>query len=103
METCQGQPFFLVCSCPYQYLFQLFGWQTFKRVGASLTINRVYRIVLILSITIQLCSFFIIVTVSLWLDRLWNDAIEDKTTFEKLYKITSIITLIVSHDYANFN
>jgi hypothetical protein len=77
-------------------LVKLFGWQTFKRVGASLTISRAYRIVLILSITIQLCLFFIIVTVSLWLDRLWNHAIEDKTTYEKLYKITSIITLTLT-------
>lgn len=77
-------------------LIKLFGWQTFKRVGASLTINRVYQIVLVLSIAIQLCTFFIAVTVSLWLDQLFNEAIENQITFEKLYKITSIITLILT-------
>lgn len=87
--------FCYAAAIPYA-LFQLFGWQTFKRVGASLTINRVYQIVLVLSIAIQLCTFFIAVTVSLWLDQLFNEAIENQITFEKLYKITSIITLIVS-------
>lgn len=35
---------------------------------------------------------------SLWLDQLFNETIENKVTFEKLYKLTSIITLIVSRD-----
>lgn len=78
------------------YLLQLFGWQTFKRVGASLTINRIYKFVLILSITIQLSLFFMIVTVSLWIDQLMNNTIGDFATLQKLYKVTSMITLAVS-------
>lgn len=46
-------------------MVQLFGWQTFKRVGASIKINRIYRLVLILSITIQLSLFFMAVTAGL--------------------------------------
>ena len=38
---------------------QSFGWQTFKRVGASRVINRVYNLVLMLSIAIQLALFFV--------------------------------------------
>ncbi|KAF9478013.1 hypothetical protein BDN70DRAFT_933716 [Pholiota conissans] len=74
-------------------LIKLFGWQTFKRVGASLTINRIYKFVLILSITIQLSLFFMIVTVSLWIDQLMNNTIGDFATLQKLYKVTSMITL----------
>jgi hypothetical protein len=74
-------------------LIKLFGWQTFKRVGASLTINRVYKLVLFLSITIQLSLFFMIVTVSLWVDQLMNSLIGDLADFQKLYKVTSFITL----------
>jgi len=74
-------------------LIKLFGWQTFKRVGASLTINRVYKLVLFLSITIQLSLFFMIVTVSLWVDQLMNNLIGDLADFQKLYKVTSFITL----------
>jgi len=74
-------------------LIKLFGWQTFKRVGASLMINRVYKLVLLLSITIQLSLFFMIVTVSLWVDQLMDSAIGDLANFQKLYKVTSFITL----------
>ncbi|KAG6891388.1 hypothetical protein C0992_007611 [Termitomyces sp. T32_za158] len=76
-------------------LFKSFGWQTFKRVGASLTINRIYKIVLTLSITIQLSMFFMAVTVSLWIDQLFNSAIGDLADFETLYKVSSFITLVV--------
>jgi len=74
-------------------LIKLFGWQTFKRVGASLTINRIYKLVLVLSITIQLSLFFMIITVSLWVDQLMNNVIGDLASFQKLYKVTSFITL----------
>lgn len=75
--------------------FQSFGWQTFKRVGASLTISRVYKIVLTLSIVIQISLFFIVTSIALWLDQLWNGAIghlEPSPVFRPLL----IMTLIVS-------
>jgi hypothetical protein len=74
----------------------LFGWQTFKRVGASLAINRVYKLVLTLSITIQLSLFFMVVTVALWIDQLFNGVIAKLAAYHKLYQITCTITLIVS-------
>jgi len=83
---------FLSCFLTWN-LIKLFGWQTFKRVGASITINRVYKIVLILSIVIQLSLFFMAVTVCLWIDQLLNSVIGDLVDFLTLYKITSAITL----------
>jgi hypothetical protein len=74
-------------------LIKLFGWQTFKRVGASLSINRIYKFVLLLSVTIQLSLFFMIVTVSLWVDQLMNSVIGDLASYQKLYKVASLITL----------
>jgi len=53
-------------------LLRAFGWQTFKRIGASLQISRIYKIVLILSITLQLSIFFIVVSMALWIDQLYN-------------------------------
>lgn len=76
-------------------MFQLFGWQTFKRVGASLVINRVYRLVLVLSTVIQLSFFFMVTTLSLWVDRLVNSPIGDLADFRKLYLATSAITLLL--------
>ena len=59
-------------------------------------INRVYKLVLLLSITIQLSLFFMIITVSLWVDQLTDSVIGDLASFQKLYKVTSFVTLAVS-------
>ena len=64
-----------------------------------MTINRIYKIVLTLSITIQLSLFFMIVTVSLWIDQLMNSSIGDMASFTILYKATSFVTLAVSVNY----
>lgn len=86
---------FISCFLTWR-LIKLFGWQTFKRVGASLMINRIYKIVLVLSVLIQLSLFFTTVTVSLWIDQLINSAIGDLVSFLTLYKAASIITLVLS-------
>lgn len=76
-------------------LFKSFGWQTFKRIGASLTINRVYKLVLVLSIVLQLAFFFMTVTVGLWLDSLFNGVAAHEASFVVFYKATSFIALVV--------
>lgn len=86
----------LLVSCFLTWrLIKLFGWQTFKRVGASLDINRIYKLVLILSINIQLSLFFMAAAVSVWLDRLINNSIGDLATERNLYLASSIIVLIL--------
>lgn len=75
-------------------LFKLFGWQTFKRVGASLLINRLYKVVLFLSITIQIAAFFVAVTAALWLDQLFNTNLGRQATFKLFYKISTISILV---------
>lgn len=76
-------------------ILQSFSWQTFKRVGPSLVISRTYKIVLILSIVIQLSSFFILTSIALWLDQLWNGAIGHLAIWP-LYRVFLTITLVVS-------
>ncbi|KAH9178892.1 hypothetical protein EDB89DRAFT_989976 [Lactarius sanguifluus] len=45
----------LLVSCYLSFkLVKAFGWQTFKRVGASRTINKIYKLILTLSTVIQL-------------------------------------------------
>ncbi|KAJ2930499.1 hypothetical protein H1R20_g6596, partial [Candolleomyces eurysporus] len=86
----------LIISCFLTWkMVKLYGWQTFKRVGASLTINRIYKIVLTMSITIQLSLFFMVVTVSLWIDQLMNSSIGDLASFTTLYKVSSFVTLAI--------
>lgn len=87
--------FQLQMSCKL-YFFQLFGWQTFKRVGASRTINRIYKLVLTLSITIQLALFFIVASIGLWLDSLINGVVGRHAEQASLYKVLMIVVLVVS-------
>ncbi|KAJ6604213.1 hypothetical protein DFH09DRAFT_967420 [Mycena vulgaris] len=83
----------LLISCVLTWkLVKLFGWQTFKRVGASLAINRIYKLVLLLSITLQLSMFFMGATVSLFIDQLLNGWAGQHAWFSTLYKVMFILT-----------
>ena len=75
---------------------QSFGWQTFKRVGASRAISRFYDVVLVLSIVIQLSLFFIIVSASLWLDQILNGNIAHLTTRRTAFEVAMAFVIIVS-------
>lgn len=84
----------LLLSCFLSFrLIKLFGWQTFKRVGASRTINRIYKLVLILSTVIQLSLFFVVAAVTLWLDQLYNGYIAAMASKSNLYQ--SMLTLVI--------
>lgn len=78
-------------------LMKSFGWQTFKRIGASLTISRAYRIILIFSITIQLSVFFVVVSVALWIDQVYNGDIGHLTQRAAMFKgiMISILLLVL--------
>ncbi|KAJ3853314.1 hypothetical protein EV368DRAFT_73556 [Lentinula lateritia] len=76
-------------------LFKTFGWQTFKRVGASLTINRIYKLVLVLSIVLQLSFFFMGATVGLWIDSLINGVGAEHADHIVLYRATAFATMFL--------
>lgn len=76
------------------HLIKLFGWQTFKRVGASMTMNHIYKLVLLLSITLQLSFFFMGATISLWIDNLFNGVAAQVAWYVAFYKATSFVTEI---------
>jgi hypothetical protein len=44
-------------------LVHVFGWSTFKHIGASVVINRIYKLALTLTILIQLALFYIVTSV----------------------------------------
>lgn len=76
-------------------LFKAFGWLTFKRVGASLTINRIYKLVLVLSIVLQLSSFFMGSTVGLWIDSLFNGLGAEHGDHVTFYRVTSFFAFFL--------
>ena len=75
-------------------LLKTFGWLTFKRVGASLEINRMYRTVLCLAIVLQLSLFFMVVSMALWIEELYNGPAASSTTLAPLYKAVVAIQLV---------
>ncbi|RPD63261.1 hypothetical protein L227DRAFT_522304 [Lentinus tigrinus ALCF2SS1-6] len=74
-------------------LMKTFGWQTFKRVGASRTINRVYNMVLMFSIAIQLSLFFVGTSAALWIDQVYNGNIGRLTQQPHVFKAVMITVL----------
>ncbi|KAI0670209.1 hypothetical protein C8Q78DRAFT_1039658 [Trametes maxima] len=76
-------------------LMKSFGWQTFKRVGASRVINRVYNLVLMLSIAIQLSLFFVGASAALWIDQVYNGNIGRLTMQPTAFKAVMITVLIL--------
>ncbi|KAH7104743.1 hypothetical protein BKA62DRAFT_741991 [Auriculariales sp. MPI-PUGE-AT-0066] len=78
-------------------LLKAFGWQTFKKIGASWAINRCYQLVLAFSITIQLAVFFVGANIALWLDQLCHGFISPYAEHRKVYEgiyITALVILI---------
>lgn len=61
-----------------------------------MTINRIYKLVLILSIVIQLSLFFMVVALALWIDQLWNGQIAHLATEAVAYRVIFISVLFVS-------
>jgi hypothetical protein len=53
-------------------LYILFGWSTFKKMGASILINRLYRIATATFVSIHLTLFFLIAITSIWVDLLFK-------------------------------
>lgn len=76
-------------------LVKIYSWQTYKRIGASLTINRIYKLVLCLSVAIQLALFFIVVAASLWLDQLYHGPAARLSTHKTMYEAFLIIVAIL--------
>jgi len=60
-----------------------------------LAIARLYKVVLLLSITLQLAVFFIVVTSGLWIDQLFNGAIGTLAEHKTVYRVIFTLVLIV--------
>ncbi|KAJ1305746.1 hypothetical protein OPQ81_010478 [Rhizoctonia solani] len=75
---------------------RVYGWQTFKRIGASRVMNQAYRLVLAFSIHLQCAVYFFVTSSVLWVDELLNGSIACFAEHQAIYKgifITSILLL----------
>lgn len=76
-------------------LLKQFGWQTFKRVGASLSVNHMYKLVLGLSVVLQLSMFFIVSSIALWVEQISNGPAQAITKHTTAYQILYLVIIIV--------
>ncbi|KIM28836.1 hypothetical protein M408DRAFT_134031 [Serendipita vermifera MAFF 305830] len=76
-------------------LYHSFGWQSFKRIGASVLVNRLYRLALTLFILIQLTFFFVVVAMGLWVDQMYNGLFGSKARQADVYKAGHVIVFIL--------
>lgn len=66
-------------------------------MGASRTINRIYKLVLTLSVVIQLSLFFVVAAVALWLDQLFHGAIAVMATQSNTYQAFLMVVIVVCY------
>ncbi|KAG8833768.1 hypothetical protein FRC17_010141 [Serendipita sp. 399] len=76
-------------------LVKLFGWQTFKRIGASIQINRIYMIVLIFSVGLQMAFFFVIALMGVLVDVLCNSILGQTAENRNVYLAFAIMACIL--------
>lgn len=77
-------------------LVKQFGWQTFKRVGASLSVNAMYKLVLGLSVVLQLSMFFIVASIALWIEQISNGPARSLTSHVEVYESFYLVIITVS-------
>ncbi|KAJ3752849.1 hypothetical protein EV360DRAFT_75002 [Lentinula raphanica] len=67
-------------------LYKVYAQQSFNRVGASSRIHNIYRLVLVLSVCIQLGGFFAIASTAMWLDKASTGTIKRVAMHLGLYR-----------------
>ncbi|KAJ7041225.1 hypothetical protein C8F04DRAFT_1080663 [Mycena alexandri] len=77
-------------------LFQVYASQTFSRVGASPEVNRIYKLVLLLSVGLQLAGFFTLSQMAMWIAKISFGAIRQLAEHFPIYLGVLIVTSVLS-------
>ncbi|KAG8925689.1 hypothetical protein FRC01_009824, partial [Tulasnella sp. 417] len=72
-------------------IIKVFGWATFRRIGADRKINAIYTVVLLMTVFLQLSLFFIVTTMALWIDQLCFGAIGKFSSHMMVYRAIDIV------------
>ncbi|KAJ7938180.1 hypothetical protein B0H13DRAFT_1941904 [Mycena leptocephala] len=76
-------------------LFTVYVSQTFSRVGASTEVNRIYKLVLLLSVVLQLAGFFTLGQTALWISKISFGAIRQLAEHFPIYLAGLIVTAVL--------
>ncbi|KAF9480665.1 hypothetical protein BDN70DRAFT_877383 [Pholiota conissans] len=77
-------------------LYRVYTTESFSRVGASAKIHRMYKIVLLFSVFLQLSGFFSVASAGMWIDKVCHGAVMELAKHSKLYLAAFIVILIVT-------
>ncbi|KAJ7141871.1 hypothetical protein C8R43DRAFT_1238280 [Mycena crocata] len=75
-------------------LFRVYSSQTFSRVGASTEINRIYKLVLLFSVSLQLAGFFTLAQTALWIGKISFGPIRQLADHFPIYLAALIVTAV---------
>ncbi|KAJ7468593.1 hypothetical protein FB451DRAFT_1400957 [Mycena latifolia] len=76
-------------------LYKVYASQTFSRVGASTEIHRVYKLVLLLSVFLQLAGFFTLAQTALWIGKISFGAIRQLADHFPIYVAALALTAVL--------
>ncbi|KAJ7482310.1 hypothetical protein B0H11DRAFT_1218586 [Mycena galericulata] len=83
--------FVMMAALSYK-LYKVYASETFARVGASKDINRVYKLVLLFSVILQLASFFTLAGTAMWLGKISFGAIRSLAEHFPIYLAALVVT-----------
>ncbi|KAJ6542627.1 hypothetical protein B0H19DRAFT_1267865 [Mycena capillaripes] len=76
-------------------LFTVYASQTFSRVGASEEVNRIYKLVLLLSVILQLAGFFTLGQTALWIGKISFGSIRQLAEHFPIYLAELVVTAVL--------
>ncbi|KAF9563225.1 hypothetical protein CPC08DRAFT_760988 [Agrocybe pediades] len=76
-------------------LFRVYARQTFKRVGASSKVHKIYMLVLVFSVFIQLSCFMSLASSATWIDKVSAGTLSRHASHTKVYLAAFIVTLLL--------
>ncbi|KAJ7279025.1 hypothetical protein C8J57DRAFT_152354 [Mycena rebaudengoi] len=76
-------------------LFRVYASQSFSRVGTSTEINRVYKLVLVLSVLLQLAGFFTLAQTILWISKISFGSIGKLADHFQIYFAALVVTAVL--------
>ncbi|KAJ4481038.1 hypothetical protein J3R30DRAFT_3700592 [Lentinula aciculospora] len=91
---------FVIATYLASRLYKVYAQQSFNRVGASLRIHNIYKLVLALSVCVQLGGFFAIASTAMWLDKASSGTIKRVAQHLSLYLAVFSIMAVLELPWA---
>lgn len=75
-------------------LCKVYANESFSRVGASATIHRLYKIILLFSVCLQLSGFLSLASIGMWIDKICHGLMREMAKHSNLYLAAFVVILV---------